>query len=48
MVTVHHGSLALKPLEEVLWNAGLKTLTITPAEPALEDLYVQLVKSKTV
>jgi drug efflux transport system ATP-binding protein len=48
LVTVNDRSQALEPLQEILQNAGLRTLTITPAEPALEDLFVQMVKSKRV
>lgn len=48
LVTVTNGPLALKPLREILQQAGLRGITITSAEPALEDLFVQLVKSKKV
>lgn len=48
LVTVPNGRLALKPLQEVLDRAGLHDITISPVEPVLEDLFVQIVKGGKV
>jgi len=47
MVTVDNASLALETLEKVLHQAGLEKVKITLAEPALEDLFVQIIKRKS-
>lgn len=48
LITVPNGRLALKPLQEALDQAGLKDITISAVEPALEDLFVQIVKGQKV
>jgi ABC-2 type transport system ATP-binding protein len=44
MVTVEDKEAALAPLEESLKEAGLTGIRIVPAEPTLEELFVQIVR----
>jgi ABC-2 type transport system ATP-binding protein len=44
MVTVEDKEAALGPLEESLKEAGLTGIRIVPAEPTLEELFVQIVR----
>ena len=44
MVTVEDKEAALGPLEESLKEAGLTRIRIVPAEPTLEELFVQIVR----
>ena len=44
MVTVDHRAQAEKPLTQALSEAGLEGVSLTPAEPTLEDLFVQIVR----
>jgi ABC-2 type transport system ATP-binding protein len=44
MVTVAAGGEAAGPLEAALKNAGLKDIRLAPAEPGLEELFVQIVR----
>jgi ABC-2 type transport system ATP-binding protein len=46
LVTVANGSQASQPLKEALQQAGLQDVMISPVEPVLEDLFVQIVKGK--
>jgi ABC-2 type transport system ATP-binding protein len=46
MITVDHAAEALVPLTEALTDAGLKNVSITPAHPTLEDLFVQVMREK--
>jgi ABC-2 type transport system ATP-binding protein len=46
LITVADSQAALTPLQEALHLAGLHDIVITSVEPALEDLFVQIVKSK--
>lgn len=48
LITVPDSSQALPPLREVLHQAGLNNITISQVEPALEDLFVQIVKGRKV
>jgi len=45
MVTVEDKEAALGPLEESLKEAGMTGIRIVPAEPTLEELFVQIVRS---
>jgi ABC-2 type transport system ATP-binding protein len=44
MVTVASGAQAREPLARALAEAGLTGVTLDPAEPTLEDLFVQIVR----
>ena len=44
MVTVDHRAQAEKPLTQALSEAGLEGVSLAPAEPTLEDLFVQIVR----
>jgi ABC-2 type transport system ATP-binding protein len=44
MITVDNAAAAVAPLTAVLEQAGLSPVTIGPAEPNLEDLFVQIVR----
>jgi ABC-2 type transport system ATP-binding protein len=44
MVTVDHRAQAEKPLAQALSEAGLEGVSLAPAEPTLEDLFVQIVR----
>ena len=44
MVTVDHRAQAEKPLAQALSEAGLEEVSLAPAEPTLEDLFVQIVR----
>lgn len=44
MITVEHAGQAAGPLQEALAGAGLTGITIGPASPNLEDLFVQIVR----
>ena len=44
MVTVENRALAQEPLAQALSEAGLKEVSLAPAEPTLEDLFVQIVR----
>jgi len=44
MLTVASRAQAAGPLTEALTEAGLTEVAITPAEPSLEDLFVQIVR----
>ena len=44
MVTVNHRAQAEEPLAQVLSEAGLEGVSLAPAEPTLEDLFVQIVR----
>ncbi len=46
MLTVAHGPTALLSLAGVLKDAGLTDVQIAPAEPGLEDLFVQIVSQE--
>jgi ABC-2 type transport system ATP-binding protein len=48
LITVPNGSQALKPLQEILHQADLNNITISQVDPALEDLFVQIVKGGKV
>ena len=44
MVTVDRGETALGPLTKALEAGGFAGIRIAPAEPALEELFVQIVR----
>ncbi len=44
MLTVASRAQASRPLQEALEQAGLSEVSVTPAEPNLEDLFVQIVR----
>jgi drug efflux transport system ATP-binding protein len=44
MVTVDHRAQAEEPLAQALSEAGLEGVSLAPAEPTLEDLFVQIVR----
>jgi ABC-2 type transport system ATP-binding protein len=44
MVTVESRKTAQGPLEEALMRAGLGEISIVPAEPTLEELFVQIIR----
>jgi ABC-2 type transport system ATP-binding protein len=44
MITVDNAAQALAPLTKVLEDAGLKHVSIAPAHPTLEDLFVQVMR----
>ena len=48
LVTVANASQAFQPLQEALEQAGLQDVIISPVEPVLEDLFVQIVKGRRV
>lgn len=48
LVTVANASQAFQPLQKALEQAGLQDVIISPVEPVLEDLFVQIVKSRRV
>jgi ABC-2 type transport system ATP-binding protein len=48
LVTVANASQALQPLQEALEQAGLQDVIISPVEPVLEDLFVQIIKGREV
>jgi ABC-2 type transport system ATP-binding protein len=44
MITVDQAAQAAGPLTQVLTSAGLENISITPAHPTLEDLFVQVMR----
>ena len=44
MLTVDDAAAAMGPLTEALEQAGLTEVSIEPANPNLEDLFVQIVR----
>ena len=44
MLTVDDAAAAVGPLTEALEQAGLTEVSIEPADPDLEDLFVQIVR----
>jgi ABC-2 type transport system ATP-binding protein len=48
MVTVENRTAAEEPLAQALTEAGLKGVSLTLAEPTLEDLFVQIVRQHGV
>ena len=44
MLTVAQRAQAAGPLTEALEQAGLSEVSVAPAEPNLEDLFVQIVR----
>jgi ABC-2 type transport system ATP-binding protein len=44
MVTVENAGEAAGPLRETLSRAGVEEVQLNPAEPALEDLFVQIIR----
>jgi ABC-2 type transport system ATP-binding protein len=44
MVTVENAEEAAGPLRETLSRAGVEEVQLNPAEPALEDLFVQIIR----
>jgi len=48
MVTVDRGETALGPLTKALEAGGFAGIRIAPAEPALEELFVQIVRREEV
>jgi ABC-2 type transport system ATP-binding protein len=44
MITVENAAQALAPLTKVLKDAGLQNVSLEPAHPTLEDLFVQVMR----
>jgi ABC-2 type transport system ATP-binding protein len=44
MITVDHAAPAIAPLTRVLTDAGLQNVSLEPAHPSLEDLFVQVMR----
>jgi hypothetical protein len=44
MITVDHAAQAAGPLTQVLEDAGLQNVSLVPAHPTLEDLFVQVMR----
>jgi ABC-2 type transport system ATP-binding protein len=44
MITVDKSAAAQEPLAQALAAAGLHAVSLAPAEPSLEDLFVQIIR----